>query len=58
MARSSTRQRCRPPARFPVGTPMKPIEDGSLEMKYASGPFKIASYSPSRQLVLVVQQEL
>jgi peptide/nickel transport system substrate-binding protein len=36
----------------PVGTPMKPIEDGSLEMKYASGPFKIASYSPSRQLVL------
>ncbi len=37
----------------PVGTPMKPIEDGSLEMKYASGPFKIASYSPSRQLVLV-----
>jgi ABC-type transport system substrate-binding protein len=31
---------------------MKPIEDGSLEMKYASGPFKIASYSPSRQLVL------
>ncbi|HET7015856.1 MAG TPA: ABC transporter substrate-binding protein [Streptosporangiaceae bacterium] len=37
----------------PVGTPMKPIEDGSLEKNYASGPFKIASYSPSRQLVLV-----
>jgi peptide/nickel transport system substrate-binding protein len=37
----------------PVGTPMKPIEDGSLEMNYASGPFKIASYAPSRQLVLV-----
>jgi ABC-type transport system substrate-binding protein len=37
----------------PAGTPMKPIEDGSLEQKYASGPFKIASYSPSRQLVLV-----
>ncbi|HUO37502.1 MAG TPA: ABC transporter substrate-binding protein, partial [Mycobacterium sp.] len=37
----------------PVGTPMKPIETGSLEMNYASGPFKIASYSPSRQLVLV-----
>jgi peptide/nickel transport system substrate-binding protein len=36
----------------PAGTPMKPIEDGSLEMKYASGPYKIASYSPSRQLVL------
>ncbi|HEX9624392.1 MAG TPA: ABC transporter substrate-binding protein [Streptosporangiaceae bacterium] len=37
----------------PVGTPMKPIEDGSLEKNYASGPFKIASYAPSRQLVLV-----
>ncbi len=37
----------------PVGTPMKPIENGSLEMNYASGPFKIQSYSPSRQLVLV-----
>ncbi len=36
----------------PVGTPMKPIEDGSLEMKYASGPFKIESYQPSRKLVL------
>jgi len=37
----------------PAGTPMKPIEDGSLEMKYASGPYKIASYEPSRKLVLV-----
>ena len=36
----------------PAGTPMKPVEDGSLEMKYASGPFKIASYQPSRKLVL------
>lgn len=37
----------------PVGTPMKPIEDGSLEKNYASGPYKIASYAPSRQLTLV-----
>lgn len=37
----------------PAGTPMKPIEDGSLEMKYASGPYKIASYAPSRSLDLV-----
>jgi peptide/nickel transport system substrate-binding protein len=37
----------------PVGTPMKPIENGSLEQKYASGPFKLQSYQPSRQLVLV-----
>jgi peptide/nickel transport system substrate-binding protein len=37
----------------PVGTPMKPIVNGSLEEKYASGPFKIQSYEPSRQLVLV-----
>jgi peptide/nickel transport system substrate-binding protein len=37
----------------PVGTPMKPIVNGSLEEKYASGPFKISSYEPSRQLVLV-----
>ena len=37
----------------PVGTPMKPIENGSLEEKYASGPYKIQSYEPSRQLVLV-----
>jgi peptide/nickel transport system substrate-binding protein len=37
----------------PVGTPMKPIETGSLEEKYASGPFKLQSYEPARQLVLV-----
>jgi len=37
----------------PVGTPMKPIVNGSLEEQYASGPFKIQSYEPSRQLVLV-----
>jgi peptide/nickel transport system substrate-binding protein len=37
----------------PVGTPMKPIESGSLEEKYASGPFKLQSYEPARQLVLV-----
>ena len=32
---------------------MKPIETGSLEEKYASGPFKLQSYSPGRQIVLV-----
>ncbi len=37
----------------PVGTPMKPIVNGSLEQKYSSGPFKIQSYEPSRQLVMV-----
>jgi peptide/nickel transport system substrate-binding protein len=37
----------------PVGTPMKPIENGSLEEKYASGPFKLQSYEPARQIVLV-----
>jgi ABC-type transport system substrate-binding protein len=37
----------------PVGTPMKPIVNGSLEEQYSSGPFKIQSYAPSRQLVLV-----
>jgi peptide/nickel transport system substrate-binding protein len=37
----------------PVGTPMKPIETGSLEEKYASGPFKLESYSPGRQIVMV-----
>jgi peptide/nickel transport system substrate-binding protein len=37
----------------PAGTPMKPIVNGSLEEQYASGPFKIQSYEPSRQLVLV-----
>jgi peptide/nickel transport system substrate-binding protein len=37
----------------PAGTPLKPIENGSLEEKYASGPFKLQSYEPSRQIVLV-----
>jgi peptide/nickel transport system substrate-binding protein len=37
----------------PVGTAMKPIVNGSLEEKYSSGPFKIQSYEPSRQLVMV-----
>lgn len=41
----------------PAGTPMKPIETGSLEQKYASGPFKLQSYSPSRQIVLVFNKE-
>jgi peptide/nickel transport system substrate-binding protein len=36
----------------PAGTPMKPVTDGSLEEKYASGPFKLQSYSPGRQIVL------
>lgn len=36
----------------PYGTPMKPIENGSLEQKYASGPFMLQSYSPGRQIVL------
>src|SRR6202034_2571737 len=36
----------------PVGTPMKPVETGALEEKYASGPFKLQSYSPGRQIVL------
>ena len=37
----------------PVGTPLKPIESGSLEEQYASGPFKLQSYQPARQIVLV-----
>jgi peptide/nickel transport system substrate-binding protein len=37
----------------PVGTPMKPIETGSLEETYASGPFKLQSYAPGRQVVMV-----
>src|SRR5215469_1907951 len=36
----------------PVGTPLKPIESGSLEETYASGPFKLQSYQPARQIVL------
>src|SRR5580700_5394851 len=41
----------------PVGTPMKPIETGALEEKYASGPFKLQSYSPGRQIVLAFNKE-
>jgi ABC-type transport system substrate-binding protein len=37
----------------PSGTPMKPITNGSLEQKYASGPYKLQSYEPSRQIVMV-----
>jgi len=37
----------------PVGTPLKPIESGALEENYASGPFKLQSYEPSRQIVMV-----
>lgn len=37
----------------PVGTPMKPEESGQLEMNYASGPYKLQSYQPSRQIVMV-----
>jgi ABC-type transport system substrate-binding protein len=36
----------------PVGTSMKPEDNGTIEETYASGPFKLASYSPGRQLVL------
>lgn len=39
-----------------AGTPLKPIEDGSLLEKYASGPYKVQSYEPARQLVLVVNK--
>jgi len=41
----------------PVGTPLKPIENGSLEENDASGPFKLASYSPGRQIVMVFNKE-
>ena len=41
----------------PVGTALKPIETGSLEEKYASGPFKLQSYSPGRQIVMVFNKE-
>jgi len=37
----------------PAGTPMKPQESGTLEMNYASGPYKLQSYQPSRQIVMV-----
>ena len=37
----------------PVGTSMKPVTNGSLEEQYASGPFKLQSYEPGRQIVMV-----
>lgn len=37
----------------PVGTVMKPTSNGSIEEKYASGPFEIQSYQPGRKLTLV-----
>jgi peptide/nickel transport system substrate-binding protein len=37
----------------PVGTVMKPQESGTLEENYASGPFKLQTYAPGRQIVLV-----
>jgi len=37
----------------PAGTTMKPQESGALEMNYASGPYKLQSYQPSRQIVMV-----
>jgi peptide/nickel transport system substrate-binding protein len=37
----------------PAGTVMKPQESGVLEQNYASGPYKLQSYQPSRQIVMV-----
>src|SRR5579863_5093330 len=37
----------------PTGTAMKPQESGTLEMNYASGPYKLQSYQPGRQIVMV-----
>jgi len=37
----------------PVGTAMKAIENGSLEQKYASGPYELQSYAPGRSITLV-----
>src|ERR1700722_3605902 len=37
----------------PTGTPMKAQESGALEMNYASGPYKLQSYQPGRQIVMV-----
>src|ERR1700722_10238765 len=37
----------------PSGTPMKPQESGALEMNDASGPYKLQSYQPGRQIVMV-----
>jgi peptide/nickel transport system substrate-binding protein len=36
----------------PTGTSMKPENNGTIEQNYASGPFKLQSYSPGRQIVL------
>src|SRR5215475_3050865 len=41
----------------PTGTPMKPIETGALEEQNASGPFKLQSYSPGRQIVMVANKD-
>ena len=37
----------------PTGTPMKAQESGALEMNDASGPYKLQSYQPGRQIVMV-----
>jgi peptide/nickel transport system substrate-binding protein len=37
----------------PAGTVMKSQESGVLEQNYASGPYKLQSYQPSRQIVMV-----
>jgi peptide/nickel transport system substrate-binding protein len=37
----------------PAGTVMKAQESGVLEENYASGPYKLQSYQPSRQIVMV-----
>jgi ABC-type transport system substrate-binding protein len=37
----------------PSGTPMKPQESGALETNDASGPYKLQSYQPGRQIVMV-----
>lgn len=37
----------------PAGTVMKSQESGALEQNYASGPYKLQSYQPSRQIVMV-----
>src|ERR1700733_207470 len=40
----------------PTGTPMKTQESGALEMNDASGPYKLQSYQPGRQIVMVFNQ--
>jgi ABC-type transport system substrate-binding protein len=37
----------------PIGTPAKPVDDGSLEKTAASGPYMLKSFAPSREVVLV-----